>query len=105
VPTSSVELARHEWQESYQRLEEEATDVRRRERLHDQVDALVAELRRRVGQWFTLEDLAAVYEGADAWSREIVADRVAPRDWLRTLPIVEGAAFHLYSRGAVDYSP
>jgi hypothetical protein len=102
---AAVDLARHEWRDAYRRLEEEARDPRRRDRLHAQVEVLVKELRRRIGQWYTLEELAAAYAGAEAWSREVVAERAPGPDWVRTLSVVEGAAFHVYSRGAVDYRP
>jgi hypothetical protein len=66
---------------------------------------LTEELRRRIGQTFTLAELAEAYRGAERWSRDAVADRTygaaAPAD----LALVEDAAFHLYSRGAVDYTP
>ena len=41
---------------------------------------------------------------ADAWARDVLSEQAAP-DWPRTLALVEGAAFHLYSRGAVDFTP
>jgi hypothetical protein len=63
------------------------------------------ELRRRVGGTFTLAELAAEYARADRWVLEAVAERASVPGWPRTLAVVEGAAFHLYSRGAVDYSP
>ena len=63
------------------------------------------QLRRRVGQWFTLAELAEAYSGAEVWSRDAVADRAPFPGWVQTLSIVEGAAFHLYSRGAIDYRP
>ena len=100
-----VENARQEWEESLRRLEQEGSDRERYERLLEQVEVVTAELRRRVGQTFTLADLAAEYARADAWSREAVEESHPPPGWPRTLALVEGAAFHLYSRGAVDYEP
>jgi hypothetical protein len=66
---------------------------------------VTAELRRRIGETFELEELAAVYADAEGWSRVAVAETEPPPGWPRTLALVEGAAFHLYSRGAVDYAP
>ena len=103
--TVAVETARDEWADAYRTLERAKSDRRRYERLMGQVDVLTAELRRRIGQSFTLAQLAAAYTTADHWSRGAVADSGAPPDWPRTLALVEGAAFHLYSRGAVDYEP
>jgi hypothetical protein len=36
--------------------------------------------------------------------RDALSEQAAP-GWIRTLAVVEGAAFHIYSRGAVDYRP
>jgi hypothetical protein len=101
----SVENARREWEESHRRLTEEAGDRARHERLFEQVEAVTDELRRRIGPTFTLSELAEVYAGAERWSREAVAARRPPPGWLGTLALVEGAAFHLYARGAVDFTP
>jgi len=75
-----LELARQQWGDGYRRLEERRGDRGRYERLLGQVDAVTAELRRRVGQTFTLGELAAVYDGADAWAREAVEDADEERD-------------------------
>ena len=101
----ATENARHEWEESHRRLEATARDRARYARLLEQVDAVTAELRRRVGQTFTLDELARAYADAERWSREAVAATDPPPDWPRTLTVVEGAAFHVYARGAIDYEP
>jgi hypothetical protein len=103
--TVAVESAREEWAEAHRALQEMRGDRRRYERLMEQVEAITGELRRRVGQTFTLGQLASAYEDADRWSRGAVADSGAPPDWPRTLAMVEAVAFHLYARGAVDYTP
>jgi hypothetical protein len=63
------------------------------------------ELRKRVGATFTLAELAEAYRTSEAWARHVVSERAPAPGWPRTLAMVEGAAFHLYSRGAVDYKP
>lgn len=100
-----VETARREWEESHRRLEAEAGDRRRDERLLEQLETVTSELRRRVGQTFTLAELAAEYARADRWSRDAVAETQPPPGWPRTLTLVTGAAFHRYARAAVDYVP
>jgi hypothetical protein len=102
---AAVEHARQEWEQSARRLEEEASDRARYERLLEQVDVIGAELRRRVGETFTLAELVRAYEQAEPWTREVVAETSPPPGWARTLALVEGAAFHRYARGAVDYVP
>jgi hypothetical protein len=101
----AVEHARSEWEQGHRRLEARAADPVVYRRLLAQLDVLTDELRRRVGQTFTLEELASAYAGAERWSREAVAERAAAPGWHATLSIVEDAAFHLYQRGAVDYIP
>jgi hypothetical protein len=75
------------------------------ERLLAQVEAIADELRRRVGQTFTLAQLADAYAAADDWSRDVVAERASSPGWPRTVSVAEAAAFHAYQRGATDYEP
>jgi hypothetical protein len=105
VTEAEVESARREWEEGHRRLLELAADSQTRERLLAQVDAVGAELRRRVGGTFTLRELADAYASAEEWSRVVVAAEAPTPEWPRTLSLVEAAAFHLYARGAQDYRP
>jgi hypothetical protein len=105
VTGAEVESARREWADGHRRLLEEARDASQRDRLFEQVEAVGAELRRRVGGTFTLAQLAEVYADADRWARAAVAEEAAAPDWPRLLSVVQDAAFHLYARGAVDYKP
>ncbi len=105
ITEAEVESARREWAEGQHRLLELASDARERERLLEQVDAVSAELRRRVGGVFTLRELADAYGRAEEWSRAVVAEQAPAPGWPRTLSLVEAAAFHQYSRGAQDYLP
>jgi hypothetical protein len=105
VSSIAVDLARREWEDGYRRLEAEARDPQRYRRLLAQVEAVTEVLTRRVGQTFTLAELADAYRGAESWTRDAVAERAPAPGWPATLSIVEDAAFHLYQRGAVDYAP
>lgn len=99
-----VVSVRLEWEDAYRGLVEAARDPTRETGLRIQLDALTSELRRRVGGAFTLRELVDEYARADAWAREALSE-LGVGGWVRTLTLVEGAAFHLYSRGAVDYTP
>jgi hypothetical protein len=99
-----LEHARQEWQAGHRRLQALAGDAPLYRRLLRQVDAVTDELRRRVGQTFTLAELADAYAGVEAWGWEVLARVAGPGD-LAHAATVEDAAFHLYSRGAVDYAP
>jgi hypothetical protein len=105
VTEAEVESARREWEEGHRRLHERARGEAHPERLLAQVDVVAAELRRRVGGTFTLRELAEAYAGAEAWTRDVVAEQAPAPGWPRTLSLVEAAAFHLYARGAQDYRP
>lgn len=101
-----IELARQQWDDGNRRVQLERDRNRARHtRLLSQVDVVADALRRRVGQTFTLAELAEAYDGADEWARGLIddADPEAPPT---TEPgTVADAAFHAYARGAVDYRP
>jgi hypothetical protein len=100
-----VESSRRDWEDAFQRYEAELRDPARAERLRPQLTLLREELRKRIGSSFTLAELAGEYRTSETWARDAVSERAAAPGWPRTLSIVEGAAFHLHSRGAVDYQP
>ena len=102
---SSVEVARHEWEDGTRRLEATRDDVRRYHQLLELLDLIRDELRKRVGQTYTLEELTGAYSGAEAWARELLDDRSAMPGWPRDLTTVLAAAFDAYQLGAVDYTP
>ena len=100
-----VQLARQHWTDGRRRVESARSDPAAYARLNAQVELVAAELRRRIGQSFTLEELAQAYDGADDWARVVLYDA---RDEDAPLPetaIVADAAFELYARGASDYAP
>ena len=97
--------ARVDWQRAFAELEAQKGDGRRYARLLDAVEAVTAELRARVGQTFTLDQLLDAYGSVERWGREAVADRAPYDGWPRDLALVQDAAFHLYARGAIDFEP
>lgn len=99
-----LETARHQWEDGYRRLQVVAADPGRYERLSAQVEAVTEELRRRLGQVFTLRELAEEYVRAERWSRN-VAPVTVPPPGPGDMSTAEDAAFHLYARGARDYEP
>jgi hypothetical protein len=101
----ALDQTRREWELGHRRLQREVRETPRGQAWLDELEAVTAELRRRVGQRFTLDLLAAAYPSAEAWSREAVEETEPASGWPRRLSTVTDAAFHLYSRGAVDYEP
>ncbi len=68
------------------------------------VEALVAELRRRLGGGFDAEELSELYDSDTSWCLQ-VAMRVAPEDpWAWEAGVVIDAAFGRYLRDAADYA-
>ena len=100
-----VELARQQWQDGNRRVEEARSDAPRYLRLTGQVDTVVAGLRLRLGQIFTLAELAEAYDHAERWTGGLLDD-ADPDEGPATEPgTVADAAFHVYARGATDYHP
>jgi hypothetical protein len=104
MSTEALSLARHEWADGHRRLQAEHDDHQRYAQLNAQVDVVLAELRRRVGGVFSLDELASAYRDADGWARQAVADRSPGPGWPRDLALVLAAAFYAYQRGAADYA-
>jgi hypothetical protein len=102
--SADLESTRLEWERAYGDLSDAASDPAMANRIAGQLDAITTELRRRVGGTFTVRELADEYAVADVWARAVLAEQDVP-GWPRTLALVEGAAFHLYARGAMDYRP
>ena len=103
--STAVEIARQEWAEGHKRLEAERDNASRYRLLHAQLDAVIEQLRRRIGAVFTLSELVAEYHRSETWVRESIAE--LPLAWQSQagLTIATDAAFHLYARGAQDYEP
>jgi hypothetical protein len=96
---SRVEAARQQWEEGARRLRP-PTPLSA-----ELLEIATEELRKHVGETFTLAQLATVYDSSDEWLREAVQERVASPGWERQFSVVQDAAFHRYARGATDYAP
>jgi hypothetical protein len=95
-------VAQFAWQDGLARLRAAGPLVGPRSRL---VEAVHDELRRRVGQTFTVADLARVYSSSEDWFLEL-APRVAPKhpELWDPSTVLDGA-FALYCRSARDAQP
>jgi hypothetical protein len=102
---TTVSAARREWADGDRRFGEAARDPATADSLHAQRDAVLEELRRRLGPTFTLAELAEAYAGSERWLRQVVEERAPSRGWARTVSLAGDAAFHAYSRQAQDYAP
>jgi len=67
-------------------------------------DALVAQLRRRLGGRFATEELVGLYDDGTTWCMQ-VAMKLAPEEpWAWEAGVVVDAAFARYLREAADYA-
>ena len=103
MSADSTTLMRQEWEDGARRLEAERGDRRRYETLLRQIEIVTEELRKQVGQTYSLAELAAAYHDAERWARAVVQEREPSAGWPRDLTLVLAAAFHAYQRGATDY--
>jgi hypothetical protein len=104
---TSIPAARHQWEEGKRRLADEGEGTARSRHLDVLIEAVVGELQRRVGQTFTLRDLADVYGDAEDWVREVIVTSAPPRSraGIRDTALVQDAAFAQYAQSASDYKP
>jgi hypothetical protein len=96
------DTAIQQWQEGTRRLA--ATPDRERAALELVADAAVAELRRRLGSAYTVDELVDLYGQGTSWVLDL-AYRVAPEaPWAWDERTVADAAFYRYLRGASDFA-
>jgi hypothetical protein len=102
MSTVEVELARRQWREGSRSFDDASKSE---PRLLRAIEVVSDELRKRIGQTFSLAQLAAAYGEADDWARTAIGERTPFPGWPRFVTTVQDAAFHAYSRGATDYEP
>jgi hypothetical protein len=91
-----------QWQEGTRRLA--AAPDRERAALELVADAAVAELRRRLGSAYTVDELVELYALGTSWVLDL-AYRIAPEaPWAWDERTVADAAFARYLRGASDFA-
>jgi hypothetical protein len=100
-----LEIVRSDWERAYRDLESQKRNPRRYRQLLRAVEAVTQALRARVGQTYTLQQLASAYSDVERWGRDAVGEHAPYEGWARDLALVEDAAFHDYARGALDFEP
>jgi hypothetical protein len=99
---AAFENALAQWEEGLRRLAEAPEDERRM--LERVTEAVLADLRRRLGGAFTTDELVDLYEQGTDWATDI-AVAVAPEDpYAWDVRTVGDAAFGRYLRSATDYA-
>ena len=102
--TAETQVALIEWAEGARRVRGLQVTAARRALVDTVVAEIVAEIRRRIGASFTLDELVSLYQDSSSWSLE-VAMRTTDHPWAYDLSLVQAAAFDRYARTAVDYHP
>jgi hypothetical protein len=96
------EVAVHQWRDGERRLRDTPPD--QRVAVERVTNRIVAELRRRLGGPFTIDELSALYDQGTSWCTDLAYQVApgAPEAWdPRT---TADAAFGRYVREATDYA-
>ena len=100
-----LDIVRSDWERAYRDLEREKRNPRHYRQLLRATEAVTQALRARVGQTYTMQQLANAYADVERWGRDAVSEHAPYDGWARDLALVEDAAFHDYARGALDFEP
>jgi hypothetical protein len=104
VSELSVRLAREDWRSGERAVERVLADPARAPIATSVLRELDRELRRRLGQTYTLAMLVALYADADRWARD-AAQRVAPGiGWAQAGTFADAACARA-ARRARDWKP
>ena len=104
-PGVDIELARQQWRDGSRRIERARADPTLYARLHGLVGVVTSELRRRIGQTFTLAELAEAYARADDWAQFVLDEAEPDASPPPEVSTLTDAAFYGYAQGASDYVP
>lgn len=102
-----TEVALQSWAEARARVRRHRAglDARNLAAFERAVDAVHAEMVRRVGQTFTLAELAAAWRAADVWAPDVIADAARPSRPPRPGSLVIDLACGRLERVARDRRP
>jgi hypothetical protein len=106
VPASlgavSFETAIHQWREGERRLAE--APANERPALERVTARIHAELRRRLGGPFTVDELADLYDSGTSWCLGVAVEVAPGAPWAWDARTTCDAAFARYVREAVDFA-
>ena len=98
----SFESSIHQWREGARRLEEAPREQRR---ILDRVsDRIYADLTRRLGSTFSVDELVDLYESGTDWAQQIAMATAPDAPWAWEPRTVVDGAFARYVREASDFA-
>jgi hypothetical protein len=98
----SFDSAIHQWRDGERRLA--AAPAHERPALERVTGRIHAELRRRLGGAFTVDELAALYDQGTGWCLDVSVAAAPDAPWAWEARTTCDAAFGRYVREAVDYA-
>jgi len=99
---ASFELVAQEWKQGERRAAK--TPPPQRAAVDHVVEALVAELRRRLGSTFTVDELVELYDRGTSWCLDVAYALAPGAPWAWDPRTTADAAFARYVREAQDYA-
>jgi hypothetical protein len=99
---ADFQTAVFQWQDGERRVREALPDERLA--LERVTERIVAELRRRLGGPFTLDELLELYDRGTSWCTDIAYDVAPGAPWAWDARLTADAAFSRYMREATDYA-
>lgn len=91
-----------QWREGARRLGEASPEeLRILERVADRI---YAELRRRLGSTFSVDELVELYESGTSWAQQLAVRAAPNHPWAWEPRLVIDASFARYVREAADYA-
>jgi hypothetical protein len=98
----SFETAIYQWQQGERRMARAPAE--RTALLERVTDALVAELRRKLGGRFNTQELVDLYDAGTGWCLQVAMKAAPGSPWAWEAGVVVDAAFVHYLREATDYA-
>lgn len=99
---ASFELVQQEWKQGERRAAE--LGPQQRVAVDHVIDELVAELRRRLGSTFTVDELVLLYDSGTSWCLDVAYALAPGAPWAWDPRTTADAAFARYVREAQDFA-
>jgi hypothetical protein len=99
---ADIQTAMHQWREGQRRVDDALPDERLA--LERVTERILAELRRRLGGPFSIDELVELYNQGTGWCTDIAYSVAPGAPWAWDARTTADAAFGRYVRDATDYA-